>query len=234
MQRGITSVPHVPSPSITQYILLFHIKSAETVPKRLSFLISLLHLELTNSTPSNSIPLSHMLSTRALSNAISTEPAPKLKKRQINLKQKHECLFYPFCLHGMQITAVSMWMSPQPLSGALSYPWTCSLLWSMVPAGMGFAFPSFSLPPYPCSIQMLPSTSLFSSPSLPTRSFQHVSHPLLHSGVSPMPAQSQTHPSRLERPHCKHGAENITAGGFLQCEPNKTQTLPNNCYLQLK
>lgn len=194
MQRGITSVPHVPSPSITQYILLFHIKLAETVPKRLSFLISLLHLELTNSTPSNSIPLSHMLSTHALSNAISTEPAPKLKKRQINLKQKHECLFYPFCLHGMQITAVSVWMSPQPLSGALSYPWTCSLLWSMVPAGMGFAFPSFSPPPYPCSIQMLPSTSLFSSPSLPTRSFKRfTSSPALwclsHACPKPNPSQ---------------------------------------------
>lgn len=92
---------------------------------------------------------------------------------------------------------------------------------------------------YSCSIQILSLTSTFISQSLPARSCKHVSHPLLHSGASPIAAQSQTFPSSptpadWRRPHWKHGAENITAGGFLQCEPNKTQTLPNNCYLQLK
>lgn len=198
MQRGITSVPHVPSPSTIQRILLFHIKLAETVPKRLSFLISLLYLELTNFTPSNSIPLSHMLSTHALSNAISTEPAPKLKKRQINLKQKHECLFYPFCLHGMQIS-VSVNQPPVPIP-SLEVCLTPGHAPSTAPRSqLGWDLPSHpsAPPPYSYSIQMLSSTSMFISPSLPTRSFKHVSHPPLHSGVSPIPAWSQTHPSKV-------------------------------------
>lgn len=60
-----------------------------------------------------------MLSTHALSNAISTELAQgsqTQKKRQTNLKQNHKFLVYPFCLHGMQTTAVSVWISPQPPS----------------------------------------------------------------------------------------------------------------------
>lgn len=188
-----------------------------------------------------------MLSTHALSNAISTEPAQgSWTQKKPNLKQTHKCLFYPFCLHRMQTTTVPVWIRPQTPRSSLevcltpghgSTPLVHDASWDQI------CHPVLVLPHlallYSCSIQILSLTSTFISQSLPARSCKHVSHPLLHSGASPIAARSQTFPSSptpadWRRPHWKHGAENITAGGFLQCEPNKTQTLPNNCYLQLK
>lgn len=132
---------------------------------------------------------------------------------------------------------------PNTISGGLSHPQTRlpplvhDASWDQICRPI-LVLPHLALF-YSPSIQIPSLTSMFVSQSLPARSFKHVSHPPLHSGVSPIAARSQTFPSSptpadWRRPHWKNGAENITAGGFLQCEPNKTQTLPNNCYLQLK
>lgn len=60
----------------------------------------------------------------------------------------------------------------------------------------GICLPILALPhlalPY---IQILSSTSMSIPQVLPTRSFKHVPHPPLHSGVSAMAAWSQTLPS---------------------------------------
>lgn len=239
MQRGITSVPHVSRP-LSQYnsmhFTLPH-KISRNSPKTsvFSHLFAVPRADKLLSKQFNS-PLTYAQHTCteciAMPSPQNRLRAPKLTKRQNNLKQKHKSFFYPFCLQRMQTTTVAVWISPWvcvlPLAPCTA-PW-CHLGWICLPI---LVQPQLALP-YSCSTQILSSASLFISQSLPTRSCTTfhilpctlVSLPLLP-GAKPFPAD-------WRRPHWKHRAENITAGGFLQGEPNKTQTLPNNCYLQLK
>lgn len=124
--------------------------------------------------------------------------APKLTKRQTNLKQKHKSLFDPIFLQRMRTTSGSV-AQPQPLAHLLAQRQLSALLhgamgWICLPI---LVLPHLALP--------YSSSSMFISQSLPARSFKHISHPALHSGVSPIAAWSQTLPSRRGRPHWKHG-----------------------------
>lgn len=129
-------------------------------------------------------------------------------------------------------------------SGSVNQPQAPAYLWSSVlPLGTlpplvhsaswdGICLPLLLLP----HLTLIPFKHCLQPPCSPLQAFQPGALNLFHilpcTLVSLHPCSPT--PADWGRPHCKHGAENITAGGFLQCGPNKTQTLPNNCYLQLK